>query len=112
MFFHALTFFGVHWKLFEHEAIRHCQRDLASVNAMKIKCVIVFFLHVLPDFSINCAVKIAQTLNIPFLTLDISKQNGISVKLSNVIMWPQVIYACNVFTNKSIREIISHYRNA
>ena len=56
----------------------------------------------------NRAENVALTINIPFLTLDFSKQNGVRVKLSNVITSPQRhIYACNVFANESIGETLS-----
>ena len=55
--------------LFEHEAdrpsVQHHLRDLASVNAMKQTCVIVF-LHILPYSSTIRTENAAKTLNCPF----------------------------------------------
>ena len=69
------------------------------------------FFHALTFASINRAENVSLTLNISFFTLDL-KKNGVSVKLSNVITLPRHLYACNVFANKSISEMISHGRNA
>ena len=112
MFFQALTLDGSQGSCLNTRpfglVFKHCPRDPASVNAMKQTCV-----HILPDYIINRAENVALTLHIPFLTLYFSKQNGVSVKLSNVIKSPQRhIYACNVFANQSIGEMISHGRNA
>ena len=116
MFFHALTFAGSRGSCLNTRpsgrVFKHHPRDQASVNAMKQTCVIVI-LAFLPGFSINRTENVASTLNIPFLTLDFSKQNGVSVKLSNVITSRQRhINACNVLANESIGEMISHSRNA
>ena len=116
VFFHALTFPGSRGSCLNTRpsgrVFKHRPRDPASVNAMQQTCVIVI-LAFLPDFSINRAENVALTLNIPFLTLNFSKQNGVSVKLSNVITTPQRhIYACNIFATEGIGEIISHGRNA
>ena len=116
MFFRALTYAGSRGSCLNTRPLgrvfKHRPRDPASVNAMKQTCVIVI-LACLPDFSINRAENVALTLNIPFLTLDFSKQNGVSVKLSNVITLPQRHkHACNVFANESIGEMTSHNRNA
>ena len=50
--------------------------------------------------------------NIPFLTLDFSKQNCSSTNLSNVITLPQPHRRDNLFVNKSIGEMISQGYNA
>ena len=52
-------------------------------------------------------------LIVHFLTLDLSKQNGVGCVLSNVITSSQpVITVRNVFANKNIGEMISLVRNA
>ena len=56
------------------------------------------FLHILPDFSINSAESVAKTLNIPFLTLDISKQNGVRVNFRKSLRRHNVIYTCATFS--------------
>ena len=116
MFFHALTFAGSRGSCLNTRSIgrvfKHRPRDPASVNAMKQPCVIVILAYLYLNSAYR-AENVAKTLNIPFLTLDFSKQNGVSVKLSNVITSPQRhIYACNVFANESIGEMTSHGRNA
>ena len=79
---------------------------------MKQTCVIVILAYV-TWFQHKPRWKRLLNIKYPFLTLDFSKQNGASVKLSNGITSLQRhIYACNVFANESIGEMISHGRNA
>ena len=64
MVFHALTFAGSPGSCLNTRPLgrvfKHRQRDPASVNAMKQTCVIIILaLHILPDFSINDAQKVA-----------------------------------------------------
>ena len=64
MVFHALTFAGSPGSCLNTRplgrVIKHRPRDPASVNAMKQTCVIIILaLHILPDFSINDAQKVA-----------------------------------------------------
>ena len=110
--FHALTFAGPQRSCLNMRPLGRVlklrPRDLASVNAMKQTCVIVIF-----AYSTWFQHKPRWTLNIHFLTLDFSKRNGISVKLSNVITSPQRhIYACNAFANENIGEMIRQGPNA
>ena len=85
MLFHALTFAGSQGRCLNTmhlgQVIKHRPSDLASVNAMKQKCVIVIL-----AYSTGFQPKLRY---ITFLTLDFSKQNGVRVKLSNVI-WPEL----------------------
>ena len=118
MFFYALTFAGSRGSRLNMRpsgrVFKHSPRDPASVtcNAMKQTCVIVILAY-FTSFSINRAENVSQTLDIQCLKLDFLKQNGVSVKLSNAITSPQRhIYACNVFANESIGEMIGHGRNA
>ena len=63
MFFHALTFAGFRGSCLNTRplgrVLKHRPRDPANVSAMKQTCVIVILLHILPDFSINCAENVA-----------------------------------------------------
>ena len=64
MVFHALTFAGSPGSCLNTRPLgrvfKHRPRDPASVNAMKQTCVIIILaLHILPDFSINDAQKVA-----------------------------------------------------
>ena len=56
------------------------------------------FLHILPDFSINRNENVASTLSIPFLTVDFSKQNCVSVKLQTFLRRHNVIYTHAMFS--------------
>ena len=117
MFFHALTIAGSQGSCLNPKMLgrvfKHLPRDPASVNAMKQTCVIVYSCIILSYFSIIRAENVAYTLNIHFLTLYFLKHNGVSVKLSNVITSAQRhMYACNVFANESIGEMISYGRSA
>ena len=58
------------------------------------KHVWLLFLHILPDFSINSTENVAKTLNIPFLRIDFSKQNGVSVNFRTSLRRHNVIYTC------------------
>ena len=66
------------------QVFKHRQRDLASVNAMKQLCVIVILAY-FTWFQHKPCWKRPLNIKHFFLTLDFSKQNGVSVKLSNVI---------------------------
>ena len=82
---------------------KHRLRDPASVNAMKQTCVIYFAWFQL-FFS---------SLNIPFLTLDFSKQNGVNIKYLNVITSSQ--RQCNMQTNQGpdrLCQVKSHVQIA
>ena len=49
----------------------------------------------------------AWTLKYHFLTQVFSKQNGVGVKLLDVITWSQRINLCNVFANKNVNVMIN-----
>ena len=73
--------------------VTECSNIIGRTRQMLMqwnKHVWSLFLHNLPDFSINRIENVP--LNIPLLTLDFSKQNGLSVKLSNIITSPRHIY--------------------
>ena len=75
---------------------KHHPRDPTGVNVMKQTCVIV----------------IIACLNIPFLTLDFSKQNCVSIKLRSSKCRHIVIDVRKVFANKPLGEIIRRDCNA
>ena len=56
------------------------------------------FLHILPYFSINRTENVAYTLKIPFLTLDFSKQNGVSVNFRASFRRHNIIYTRATFS--------------
>ena len=56
------------------------------------------FLHILPDFSINRAENVSKTSNIPFLTLDFSKQNGVCVNFRTSLRRHNVMYTRATFS--------------
>ena len=79
---------------------------------MKQTCVIIILAY-FTWFQRKPAENVAETLNTPFLTRDFTKQNGVSVKLSNVITSSQRHkYARIIFANESVGEMISHGRNS
>ena len=55
------------------------------------------FLHILPEFSTNRAENVALTLNIHFLTLDFSKQNGVSVNFRTSLRRHNIVYTRATF---------------
>ena len=77
MLFSCFNICWVSMMLFEHEAdrpsVQHHPRDRASVNATKQACVLVILPYSSPIRTENAA----KTLNVHFLTLDFSKQNGV-----------------------------------
>ena len=116
MFFHALTFAGSRGRCLNTRPLgrvyKHRPRDQASVNAIKqnmydrYSCIF----YLIPT---STALKTSLIhLNIHFLTLDFSKQNGVSSNFRTSLRRHNVINARNVFANKSISEMTSHGRNA
>ena len=69
-------------------AFKYHPRDSASANAMKQTCVIVI-LEYIPDSNKTALKTSLKHLNILFLTLDFSKQNGVSAKFSKAIKSPK-----------------------
>ena len=103
MFFHALIFARSQGSCLDTRSLgrvfKHRPSDPASLNAFKQTCVIIIlayftwfqpkphrhkqvwllFLHILPDFNLNCTENVAQTLKYPLFKQDFFKQNGVSV---------------------------------
>ena len=91
---------------------KHRPRDPACVNAMKQTCVIVILVY-FTWFQHKPRWKRRLNIKYPFSYAWFLKTKWRLCQLSNVITSPQRhIYACNVFANGSIREMISHGRNA
>ena len=116
MFFHAIKFAGSRGRCLNTRPLgrvfKHRSRDQASVNAMKQNMCDRFscIFYLIPT---STALKTSLIhKNIPFLTLDFSKQNGVSSNFRTSLRRHNVINARNVFANKSISEMISHGRNA
>ena len=112
MFFHALTFAGFWGSCLNirplGRVVKHPPRDPASVNAMKQTCVIIILAYFTWFQHKQCW---NRRLNIkyPFSYTWLLKTNWRQRQLSNVITSPQRhIYACNVFMNETIGEMISH----
>ena len=115
MFFHALTFARSRGSCLNTRPLgrvfKHRPRDPASVNAMKQTCVIVILAY-FTWFQLKQRWKRRLNIKYPFSFTWFLKTKWRQRQLSNVITSPQRhIYACNVFANESIGEMISHDRN-
>ena len=96
MFFHALTFT-------RSKGSRLNMRPLCNETNICDCYSYIFYL-----ISIKSILKtLIKQQNIHFLTLNFSKQNGVSVKLRMSICCHEIIYIHNGFVNKSIGEMIS-----
>ena len=116
MFFHALTFAGSRGSCLNTRSLsrvfKHRPRDPASVNAMKQTCVIVNLAY-FTWFQHKPRWKRRFNIKYPFSYTWFLKTKWRQRQLSNIITSPQRhIYACNIFANEIIDEMIGHGRNA
>ena len=101
MFFQALTFAGSRGSCLNTRPIGRVFKLRPRARQVLMqwnKHVWSLFLHILPEFSIHRAENVALTLNIPFLTLDFSKQNGVSVNVRTSLRRHNVIYTRTTFS--------------